>query len=639
MSSVESAPAGAATTTATLEPASDHANEAWWKEHGGAEWWEEFQRRKLVQGHYHQQETFLQGFFLGMPPVRVLDFGCGFGRHLRNLRQLPWLDLFGCDISPKMVEMTRQQLGFADGEERIRQIEPRGRLPFEDAFFDVVFTSEVLIHVDLCDLATVLDELWRVSRSLILHIENSEVHASFRENDAHDGCWRHDFRRAYAAFPGAEVLVLPAAVDLQTVYLVSKPTSVLGHAADSRAQAALEVAARSLKQWRRQFAEQTLHLGATQSKLEEANRNLQKMHAPPSRTLLSRLRMRLPSAPSLRAEGPPLPYRRFATRGSVPPEEFLADQPAVISICHPDWRGIRAATQAQARHVLEIPGIFSEAQCARAVRFIAESGTRRVVINGFPPGVDRLAVQIKIASEEVKIYFVYHGAPAQDHHREDLVIQRMLALADTGHIEKIGFVKSGLAEYFQTLGYPAEHLANRFSARLRQASATPRQGNRFHIGVFSPLVSHKNVVTQVLAALMIPDSIVEVCEMPRIEYLEQSRDRIVVHGILPHDSFMDVLSQVDASLYVSHSECYPMTVLESLAAGVVCLTSDTSPLFDGAEELFRALVVPRHDNPLAISEQLQRALDRRLELIPLAQARLKLLDEQAEARWRRFIAA
>src|ERR1700722_9176618 len=120
------------TEGAGTEAPADHRNEQWWRDHGGAEWLEEYRRRRPNQAHYGQQEAFLRGFFLGLPPVRVLDFGCGFGRHLQNLRAYPWLDLHGCDLSAKMVEVARRDSGFSDADRRIQQIEARGILPYDD---------------------------------------------------------------------------------------------------------------------------------------------------------------------------------------------------------------------------------------------------------------------------------------------------------------------------------------------------------------------------------------------------------------------------------------------------------------------------------------------------------------------------
>jgi SAM-dependent methyltransferase len=583
-----------------------------------------------------EQEAFLQGFFLGMPPIRVLDFGCGFGRDLRNLATIPWLDLHGCDISHKRVDVARSESGLPEPDRRIQQIEAHARLPFDDDAFDLVFTNEVLIHVHPSELHAVLSELWRVSRSLLLHIENAEVRGSHRESNAQDGSWKHDLRTAYATFAGAEVKSLHSAIDLQTIYLVTKPTSSLGHAPASRAEAALDVARRSLRQTRLQLEDRGLRLSRAQIDLEDARHDLHELRWTPPSALGSFFKAGFEGL-ARRLKKQPASYRGFATAGSLEPEAFLAARPESISICHPDWRGIHAATHAQSRFVLEIPGIQDEEQCRRAVAFIAESGACKVVINGYPDHIDRLAIALMDAEPKIEVFLVYHGCPAQDHAREDRVIQRMLDLVDRGALRKLGFVKAGLAEYFQLSGYPAEHVTNRFSAPFLAASPSPRQGDRFHIGVFAPNISHKNVTTQILAGLMIPDSVVEVCELPPLEFLKRSHDRLQVHGILPHPEFMEVLRNVDASLYVSHSECYPMTVLESLAAGVVCLTSHTSELFSGSPILQQALVVPEHDNPSAIAGLLREALDRRTELIPLAQAHLEVLDAQATVRWQSFI--
>jgi glycosyltransferase involved in cell wall biosynthesis len=46
--------------------------------------------------------------------------------------------------------------------------------------------------------------------------------------------------------------------------------------------------------------------------------------------------------------------------------------------------------------------------------------------------------------------------------------------------------------------------------------------------------------------------------------------------MMPHDRFMALVGQMDLNLYISLSESYPMTVLESLVAEVPCLTSYTN---------------------------------------------------------------
>ena len=66
-------------------------------------------RREAGNTNYAKQEEWLSGFLaerseqLGRP-VRVLDFGVGFGRLARVLSQHGFVDYFGFDISRSMDE-------------------------------------------------------------------------------------------------------------------------------------------------------------------------------------------------------------------------------------------------------------------------------------------------------------------------------------------------------------------------------------------------------------------------------------------------------------------------------------------------------------------------------------------------------
>lgn len=177
------------------------ANYAWWQRHGG-EWVREYDERKCRQPRYHIQEMMLVDYVLRHAealdrPLRVLEFGCGVGRHLRNLSQLPGVEAFGYDQSPTMVEGMLAWTGQDWIDQHVTLGTPTGRLPFDDDAFDIVYTSEVLVHVRPEDVSGILAELCRVSRSQVLHIEPS---AAYRiVSDAHDGCWNHDLVALYAA--------------------------------------------------------------------------------------------------------------------------------------------------------------------------------------------------------------------------------------------------------------------------------------------------------------------------------------------------------------------------------------------------------------------------------------------------------
>src|SRR5262249_45390105 len=136
---------------------------------------------------------------------------------------------------------------------------------------------------------------------------------------------------------------------------------------------------------------------------------------------------------------------------------------------------------------------------------------------------------------------------------------------------------------------------------------------------------------------MVPGTRVHVSELPEAAYLQHRRERIIEHGILPSKEFLELLGQMHANLYISLTECYPMTVLESLALGVVCLLGNISPIFEPRPDLVQSLIVSQHDNPYAIAKRLSAVLDKRAEIVPRAQEYLLELNRIAEKRWQDFL--
>ena len=99
------------------------------------------------------------------PGQRVLDLGCGEGRHAIHLMLTDAVDIFGVDLSLRDINTARER-----AEPYISTGQQVGRLqlgvgnalglPFADNFFDVVICSEVLEHIE--DYQGVLCEINRV---------------------------------------------------------------------------------------------------------------------------------------------------------------------------------------------------------------------------------------------------------------------------------------------------------------------------------------------------------------------------------------------------------------------------------------------------------------------------------------------
>jgi SAM-dependent methyltransferase len=164
-------------------------------------------------------EVFLSGYFSMLGPCKVLEFGCGFGRHLNYLRRIPGLDVHGCDQSPTMLAEAEKLIEKSWLAERTLRIEPRGELPYADKSFDVVYTASVLIHVRPEDVSAVLGELVRVARWHILHVENRPTEEATMTSPEHSGCWAHPLVSLYGQM-GLAVETLPEMGTLQGGYRV-----------------------------------------------------------------------------------------------------------------------------------------------------------------------------------------------------------------------------------------------------------------------------------------------------------------------------------------------------------------------------------------------------------------------------------
>jgi SAM-dependent methyltransferase len=102
------------------------------------------------------------------PGERLLDLGCGLGRHAHEAL-IRGADVVTCDLSRPDLEAVRGTAlamidqGQVDGSRLLAPVQGDGvRLPFATGSFDKIIASEVLEHVP--DDASAFDELMRVLR-------------------------------------------------------------------------------------------------------------------------------------------------------------------------------------------------------------------------------------------------------------------------------------------------------------------------------------------------------------------------------------------------------------------------------------------------------------------------------------------
>lgn len=89
--------------------------------------------------------------------VAILDFGCGAGHILSEIKKLnPRAKLIGLDVSRAALDEAQKLLPEAE----LHKIEDGGKFPLPDNSVDFIFTSEVIEHV--YDTENAAKELYRI---------------------------------------------------------------------------------------------------------------------------------------------------------------------------------------------------------------------------------------------------------------------------------------------------------------------------------------------------------------------------------------------------------------------------------------------------------------------------------------------
>ena len=314
-------------------------------------------------------------------------------------------------------------------------------------------------------------------------------------------------------------------------------------------------------------------------------------------------------------------------------EALAASNESVVQICHPDWRGVRTATYSFDSPVVEVSDAQHWTDSILDKMRGASVGT--LVVQGFPPGSEHLLRAAR--SRGIETRCLLHSSPTQHgaEASEAAVVDTVLELLREGIIGRVGFAKEGVAEAFGALGFPVSYVPNRVP-RISTLSPMDLGTDRLNVGVFAESFWRKNVVTQLCAVALLPNARAHVMQRPAARYLDGLE--MVEHGELAWPEFVRLQGSVDLNLYVTLSECQPLTPLESYAAGVPCLFSRTSVLFRDDRELWELTTVDEADNPRAIAVAAQRLLEDAEGAVERAKSWMEAFDRRAADRWRAFIA-
>ncbi len=108
-----------------------------------------------------------QRFLADIPRnARILEVGCNEGNQLCALREMGFQNLYGIEIQDYALRKARARLQSAQ-----LALATAFEIPYPDGFFDLVFTSGVLIHIAPADLPRALREIHRCAGRFIWGLE------------------------------------------------------------------------------------------------------------------------------------------------------------------------------------------------------------------------------------------------------------------------------------------------------------------------------------------------------------------------------------------------------------------------------------------------------------------------------------
>lgn len=149
----------------------------------------------LYQSNFGITRSKLNGIFLNRlnRSIRILEVGSNMGNQLILLQKMGFKNLYGIEPQAFAVELSKEKTrGINIIEGSVFDI------PFKDNYFDLVFTSGVLIHIHPKDIKKALKEIYRCSKRYIWGYEYySENYEEVPYRGKENLLWRANFPKIY----------------------------------------------------------------------------------------------------------------------------------------------------------------------------------------------------------------------------------------------------------------------------------------------------------------------------------------------------------------------------------------------------------------------------------------------------------
>ena len=125
------------------------------------DWDEIFSKRGKIFQDPHPDMERLVSLFKSNSFKRLLDLGCGTGRHLLYFAQQGF-EVYGLDGSPKGLDIAKNWLSEENKDANLTCQRIEQKFPYPNEYFDVIISIQVIHHNYLKDIIVTAQEIDRI---------------------------------------------------------------------------------------------------------------------------------------------------------------------------------------------------------------------------------------------------------------------------------------------------------------------------------------------------------------------------------------------------------------------------------------------------------------------------------------------
>lgn len=290
-----------------------------------------------------------------------------------------------------------------------------------------------------------------------------------------------------------------------------------------------------------------------------------------------------------------------------------------IAFYNPDWLGVSNATTELFENSSPMKEIYRNSDINKVANKIISSNYKKVIFSGFCIGWKKLAEKLNNNNIIVKTYF--HGSHSQvlEPYGWDRNME-IFDLTKRGIVKKMAICKESLVKFYKTYGCNTYLLTNKVDVKKYPHK---KRDNKTIIGIYAAKTDNfrKNAFAQIAAVSLIKNKKVKIDMVPLNKKAKSFAKflGVEIDGVnhpIPREDLMKRLANCDISLYVTYSECAPMTSLESFSQDTICIVGNNCHYFQN-EEIEKYIVVNEENNPEEIAKKIEYALDNKDTVLKL----------------------